>query len=89
MVRFEHRQEWHYSDAALCGVLVHHDEAFRPSTAGPTIVLTDSAGPLAQLLQRTSECLAAGEHGPEEVAVLFHALERLAHPEAARRHVLC
>jgi hypothetical protein len=47
------------------------------------------SGPLAQLLQGTSECLAAREHGLEQVAVLFDPLERLAHPEAARRHVLC
>jgi hypothetical protein len=45
--------------------------------------------PLGQLLQGTSECLAAREHGLEQVAVLFDPLERLAHPEAARRHVLC
>jgi hypothetical protein len=45
--------------------------------------------PLAQLLQGTSECLAAREHGLEQVAVLIDPLERLAHPETARRHVLC
>ena len=44
--------------------------------------------PLSQLLQGTTECLAAREHGLEQVAVLFDALERLAHPEAARGHVL-
>ena len=43
---------------------------------------------LAQRLKGTSECLAAGEHRLEEVAVLLDSLERLAHPEAARRHVL-
>jgi hypothetical protein len=47
------------------------------------------SAPLAQLLLGTSECLAAREHGLEQVAVLFDPLERLAHPEAARRHVLC
>ena len=45
--------------------------------------------PLAQLLQGASECLATREHGLEQVTVLFDALERLAHPEAARRHVIC
>ena len=44
--------------------------------------------PLAQLFQGTTERLAAREHGLEQVTVLFDALERLAHPEAARRHVL-
>ena len=44
---------------------------------------------LAQLLQGTSERLAAPEHGLEQVAVLFDSLERLAHPEASRCHVLC
>jgi hypothetical protein len=43
---------------------------------------------LAQLLQGASECLAAREHGPEQVAVLFDPLERFTHPEAARRYVL-
>jgi hypothetical protein len=47
------------------------------------------SAPLAPLLQGTSECLAAREHGLEQVAVLFDPLERLAHPEAARCHVLC
>ena len=47
-----------------------------------------SVPPLAHLLQGTSECLAAREHGFEQVTVPFDPLERLAHPEAARRHVL-
>ena len=42
-----------------------------------------------QLRQGTSECLAAREHGLEQVTVPFDPLQRLAHPEAARRHVLC
>ena len=44
---------------------------------------------LAQLLEDTCECLAAREYGLEQVAVPFDPFERLAHPEAARRHVLC
>ena len=47
-----------------------------------------SVPPLAQLFQGTTECLATREHGLEQVTVLFDALERLAHPEAARRHAL-
>lgn len=44
---------------------------------------------LAQLSHGASECLAAGEHRFEQVTVLFDPLERLAHPEAARRDVFC
>jgi hypothetical protein len=64
---------------------------FRRPTSWPTIVhlLLADQYPLAQLLQGTSERLAAREHRLEQVAVLFDPLERLAHPEAARRHVLC
>ena len=63
----------------------------RKGVCWPTIALSFLAisAPLAQLLQGTSECLAACEHGLEQVAVLCDPLERLAHPEAARRHVLC
>src|SRR5262245_57090364 len=42
----------------------------------------------AQRLQSTSECLAARQHGLEQVAVPVDPFERLAHPEATRRHVL-
>src|SRR6187402_28752 len=38
--------------------------------------------------QGTRERLTAAEHRLEEVAVLLDALERLAHAEATRRHVL-
>ena len=57
----------------------------------PAILLSFLADqcPLAQFPPGTSECLAAREHGLEEVAVLFDPLEHLAHAEAARRHVLC
>jgi hypothetical protein len=44
--------------------------------------------PLAQLFQGTSECLATGKHGLEQVTALFDPLERLGHPEPTRRHVL-
>jgi hypothetical protein len=81
-------------DAAQVGRRVDHVTArHRRLVPGqlPTIALRFLADrcPLGQLLQGTSECLAAREHGLEQVAVLFDPLQRLAHPEAARRHVLC
>ena len=44
--------------------------------------------PASAASSRPSECLAAREHGLEQVAVPFDPLERLTHPEAARRQVL-
>src|SRR5918993_1647898 len=43
---------------------------------------------LAHLRQGRSERLAAREHGAEQVPVPFDPLERLAHSEPTRRHVL-
>src|SRR5262245_49727871 len=47
-----------------------------------------AADALGQLLQGACECLAACEHGLEQVAVPVDPCERLAHPEATRRDVL-
>src|SRR5215217_5128632 len=44
---------------------------------------------LAQLLQSRAQCLAAGEHGLEQVTPLLDPIARLAHPETARGQVLC
>src|ERR671913_1422203 len=43
---------------------------------------------LAHLREGRSERLAAREHGAEQVAVPFDPLERLAHSQPTRRHVL-
>src|SRR6185436_10601416 len=50
---------------------------------------TERGARLAQLPHGTSECLAAREHGLEQVAMQFDPRERLPNPEAAWREVLC
>jgi hypothetical protein len=92
MVRFEHRQEWRVFECRTLRRSCAPQISYSAADGWPddrAQAYHRFSGPLAPLLQGTSKCLAAREHRPEEVAVLFHALERLAHPEAARRHVLC